>query len=93
VSKLARDGGASKRSISHAMFGLFRKTMAYKSTFHAYSTILDSFFYGYSAIVDSVVIVSFFLRNIHFAVLSLTNKLSLYNIMPMFSSRCLVFCV
>jgi len=75
------------------MFMLFKKRMAYKPTFHAYNTILDSFFHAYSAIVDSFVIVSFFLRNIHFAVLSLTNKLSLCNIMPMFSSRCLVFWV
>jgi len=34
--------------------------MAYKPTFHAYCSILSSFFYGYSAIVDSFVIVSFF---------------------------------
>jgi len=37
--------------------------MANKSTFHAYSAILDSFFYAYSAIVDSIVIVSFFEKN------------------------------
>jgi len=40
--------------------------MAYKPAFHAYSPILDSLFYPYSAIVDSFVIVSFFLRNITF---------------------------
>ena len=36
---------------------LVLKTMAHKSTFHAYSTILDSFFYAYSAMVDSFVII------------------------------------
>jgi len=41
--------------------------MAHKPTFHAYSTTLDSFFYACSgAIVDSFVIVYFFLRNITF---------------------------
>jgi len=40
--------------------------MAHKPIFHAYGTILDSSFNGYSAIVDSFVIVSFFLRNITF---------------------------
>jgi len=39
---------------------------AYKPAFHIYRAILESFFNGYSAIVDSFVIVSFFLRNIIF---------------------------
>jgi len=45
---------------------LFQETMAYKQALHAYSAVQDSFFYAYSAIVDSSVIVSFFLRNITF---------------------------
>jgi len=47
VRKLARDGFASKKSITHAILGLFQK--AYKPAFPAYSAIVDSF-----------VIVSFF---------------------------------
>jgi len=39
VRKLARDGGASKRSITQAMFMLFKKRMAYKQTFQAYNNI------------------------------------------------------
>jgi len=35
---------------------------AYKPTFHVCNAILESFFYGYRAIVDSFVIVSFFLE-------------------------------
>jgi len=62
VRNLARDGIVSKRSITHANFGLFQETMAYKPAFNAYNAILDSFFNPYSAIVDSFVIVSFFLE-------------------------------
>jgi len=62
VSKLARDGVASKRSITHAILGLFQ--VAYKPAFHIYRAILESFFYAYSAIVDNLAIVFFFLRNI-----------------------------
>jgi len=36
--------------------------MTYKPAFRVYSTILNSSFYAYSAIVDSVVIVSFLLK-------------------------------
>jgi len=36
--------------------------MANKAAFHAYCAILTSFFYAYSAIVDSFVIVSLFLE-------------------------------
>jgi len=53
VTKLARDGFASKRSVTHAILGLFLE--AYKQAF-----------YAYRAIVDSFVIVSFFLTNIIF---------------------------
>jgi len=60
VSKLARDGVASKRSITHAILGLFWE--AYKPAFHIYRVILESFFYAYSIIVDIFVIVSFFLE-------------------------------
>jgi len=59
VRKLARDGIASKRSITPAVLGLFQETMTYKQAFYAYSALLDSFFYAYSAIVDSFVIVAF----------------------------------
>jgi len=72
---------------------LVLKTMAHKPTFHAYSTILYSLFYAYSAIVDSFVIVSFFWETLHSAVLSLTNKISLCFFKPMFWSRCLLFWV
>jgi len=60
VRKLARGGVASKRSITHAILGLFQE--AYKPDFHIYRAILESFFYAYSAIVDSFVTVSFFLE-------------------------------
>jgi len=60
VWKLAGDGVASKRSITHAILGLFQET--YKPAFHIYRAILESFFYAYSAIVDSFVIASFFLE-------------------------------
>jgi len=36
--------------------------MAHRPTFHANSTILDSFIHAYGAIVDSFVIVSFLLE-------------------------------
>jgi len=62
VRKLVCDGVVSKRSITDAILGLFQE--AYKPAFHIYRAILESFFYAYSAIVDSFVIVSFFLRNI-----------------------------
>ena len=62
VRILARDGIVSKRSITPAIVGWFQETMAYKQVFHACSAILDSFFYAYSAIVDSLVMVSFFLK-------------------------------
>jgi len=62
VRKLARDGIASKRSVTPAILGLFQETMAYKQAFHAHSPMLDGFVYAYSAIVDSFVIVSFFLE-------------------------------
>jgi len=92
VWKLACDGVASKRSITHAILGLFQE--AYKPTFHIYRAILESFFYAYSAIVDSFVIVSFFLEKHYISysvVLSLTNMLRLFLIMPMFWSRWLLF--
>ena len=47
VRKLSRDDFASKRSITHAILGLFQED--YKPACHAYSAIVDSF-----------VIVSFF---------------------------------
>jgi len=56
VRKLARNGVGSKRSITHAILGLFQE--AHKPAFHMYRTILESFVYAYSAIVDSFVIVS-----------------------------------
>jgi len=62
VRKLARDGIALKRSIMYVILGLFQKMMARKPAFHVYSAMLDVFFYAYSAIVDSFVIVSFFLE-------------------------------
>jgi len=40
--------------------------MSYKPAFHANNAIPDSFFYAYSAIVDSFAIVSYLLRNISF---------------------------
>jgi len=46
-------------SITYSILGLFYETMAYKPTFHAYSLILNSSFYAYSAIVDNFVIVFF----------------------------------
>jgi len=49
-------------SITPAILGLFQDTMAYKQVFHDHSAILDSFFYAYRAIVNSFVIVSFFLE-------------------------------
>jgi len=49
-----------KKAITQAILGLFHETMAYKLAFHDYSSILHSFFYAYSAIVDNLVIVSFF---------------------------------
>jgi len=61
VRKLARDGVASKRSITHWNLGLFQE--AYKPAFHSHRPILESFFYAYSAIVDSFAIVSFFREN------------------------------
>jgi len=60
VRKLARDGVASKRQTTHAIVGLFQE--AYKPAFHVCNAILESFFYAYRAIVDSFVIVSFFLE-------------------------------
>ena len=36
--------------------------MTYKPAFHAYSAILDSFFYAYCGMVDSFVIVPLFLE-------------------------------
>jgi len=62
VRKLARDGFASKRSITYAILGLFQEKMPYKMAFHVYSPILDIFLYAYSAIVNSFVTVSFFLE-------------------------------
>jgi len=47
VKKLSRDGFALKRSVAHAILGLFQE---------AYKPVC----YGYSVIVDSFVIVSFF---------------------------------
>ena len=61
MRKLARDGLASKISINHAILGLFQE--AYELAFHMHRAILERFFYAYSAIVDSFVIVSFLLRN------------------------------
>jgi len=53
MRKLARNCIASKRSIILTILDLFQETIAYKPAFHAYSTILDSFFNAYSAFVDS----------------------------------------
>ena len=79
MRKLARDGFASKRSVTHAILGLFQK--AYKSVCHAYSAIVDCF-----------VIVSFFTwETLYSAVLSFNNMLRLCQIMPMFWSRCSLF--
>jgi len=94
VKKLARDGFASKRSITDAILGLFRE--AYKPAFHIYRAVPESFFYVHSATVDSFVIVSFFLDKHHIphsAVLSLTNLLRLCQIMPMFWLTWLLFWV
>ena len=52
VRKLACDGVASKRSITCAIRGLFQETMAYKPSFHAYNTILNSSVYTYSAVLN-----------------------------------------
>jgi len=41
--------------ITHAILGLFQETMAYKQAFHACSATPDSFFYAYSAVVDTVI--------------------------------------
>jgi len=65
--------------------------MAYRPAFHAYSNILHSFFYAYSAIADGFVIVSFFLKTLHSAILLLTYKLSLCLFKPMFWSGWLLF--
>ena len=51
MRKLARDGVASKRSITHAILGLFQE--AYKPAFHIYRAILESFFHAYSDIVNN----------------------------------------
>ena len=75
--KLARDGIASKRSITHAILGLFLETMTYTQAFHVCDAVLNSFFYAYSATADSLVIVSLFLRTLNSAVLWLPDKLSL----------------
>jgi len=66
VRKLARDGIASKKSITQAICGLFQDTATYKPAVHAYSVIPDSLFYAYSANVDSFVMLSSFLENIAF---------------------------
>jgi len=60
VRKLARDCVVSKRSIIKAILRLFQE--AYKLAFHAHIAMLKSFFCACSAIVDSFVIVSFFLE-------------------------------
>jgi len=62
MRKLARDGVASKRSITHAILDLFQEAFKYKPAFHIYIATLQSFFYAYRAIVDSFVTVSFFLE-------------------------------
>jgi len=62
MRKFARDGIASKRSISPTILGVFQETVAYKQAFLAYSPVVDSFFLAYTAIVDSFVIVSLFLE-------------------------------
>ena len=51
MRKLARDGVPSKRSITHAILGLFYE--AHKPAFHIYRATLESFFYAYSANADS----------------------------------------
>jgi len=38
--------------------------MSYKPVFHVFNSVLDSFFYACSAIMDRLLIVSFFLGNI-----------------------------
>jgi len=61
--------------------------------FHAYIAILDSFFYAYSA-MGSFVVVSFFLgKHLFFAILPLTNKLSLCLFKAMLWSRWLLLWV
>jgi len=66
VRKLARNRVASKRSLTYANLGLFEETMTYNPAFHANNAVLNIFFYAYSDIVDSFVIVYFLLRNITF---------------------------
>jgi len=51
--------------------------MAYKPAFHAYSAILDSFFYIYSAIVDSLVIAVFFKENVRNSIWICRDPISL----------------
>jgi len=55
VKKLARDGFASKRSITNAILGLFQE--AYKPAGHAYSAIVDSFFFFMRNIIFCSIIV------------------------------------
>jgi len=62
VRKLARDGVASKRSITHAILDLFYEAYKYKPAFHINRATQESFFYAYGAIVDTFVTVSFFLE-------------------------------
>ena len=93
MRKLAHDGVASKRSSIRAILDLFQE--AYKPDFRIYRAILESFCYAYSAIVDSFVIVSFFLERLYSILRSIivTNMLHLCQIMPMFWPRWLLFSV
>jgi len=59
--------------------------MAYKSAFHAYSAILNSFVYAYSAFAESFVKVFFLLRNNTFrSTIVDYNKVSLCLFKPIF---------
>jgi len=63
VTKLARDGVASKRSITYAILGLFYKTMAFQPAFHAIAqSQIASFQSNRGYFRDSL----FILRNITF---------------------------
>jgi len=61
--------------------------MAYNPAFHAYSGILNISFYVYSTIMDSFVIVCFYVEKNYTPQYSLTNQLALCLFRLMFWSR------
>jgi len=60
LRKLARDDIASKRSITHAIPCLLQEMMSYKPALHAYSAVVDSFFYPCSVNVQLCPYTTFF---------------------------------